>query len=296
MSEIKWIKITTNMFEDEKIKLIDALPERDTIHYIWLRLLVQAGKTNSGGLIYLSENVPYTEEMLSTIFARPLNSIRLAIETLKNFGMIQVFEDKIIKIRNWDKHQNVEGMERVREQGRLRAQRKRERDKKLLQGKSTNDKESNVTNCESNVTVTEQKERENKKESKNKIENKEREKDRDRDVVLTEQANKIIQDYEKIGFSNIFNVAVIKVAIVQNSEEYVRMAIDKALLQNKPNMTYVNGILRNWRKEGYPKEVKDNAKSDKFMSSTSNEFKGFKPQAPRTINEAERKKAECQLI
>lgn len=294
MSEIKWIKITTNMFEDEKIKLIDALPERDTIHYIWLRLLVQAGKTNSGGLIYLSENVPYTEEMLSTIFARPLNSIRLAIETLKNFGMIQVFEDKIIKIRNWDKHQNVEGMERVREQGRLRAQRKRERDKKLLEGKSTNDKESNVTNCESNVIVTEQKERENKKESKNKIENKEREKDRD--LIITEQANKIIQDYEKIGLSNIFNVAAIKVAIVQNSEEYVRMAIDKALLQNKPNMTYVNGILRNWRKEGYPKEVKDNAKSDKLMSPTSNEFKGFKPQAPRKINETERKKAESQFI
>lgn len=32
MSEIKWIKITTNMFEDEKIKLIDAMPERDTIY------------------------------------------------------------------------------------------------------------------------------------------------------------------------------------------------------------------------------------------------------------------------
>ncbi|MBN3374799.1 hypothetical protein CF087_22550, partial [Clostridium botulinum] len=33
MAEVKWIKITTNMFDDEKIKLIDAMPERDTVHY-----------------------------------------------------------------------------------------------------------------------------------------------------------------------------------------------------------------------------------------------------------------------
>ena len=72
MSDIKWIKITTNMFEDEKIRLIDAMPERDTIHYIWIRLLVQAGKTNANGFIFLNENIPYTEEMLSTIFCRPL--------------------------------------------------------------------------------------------------------------------------------------------------------------------------------------------------------------------------------
>ena len=158
MADIKWIKIKTDMFEDEKIKLIDALPERDTIHYIWLRLLVQAGKTNASGYIFLNENVPYTEEMLSTIFCRPLNSIRLALSTLSNFGMIEIKEDKIIKITNWEKHQNVEGMERVREQGRIRAQRKREKDK-LLKEKSeklvpTND-ENNVTEIESNVTVTE---------------------------------------------------------------------------------------------------------------------------------------------
>ena len=51
VGDVKWIKVTTDMFEDEKIRLIDAMPERDTIHYIWIRLLVQAGKTNSHGYI-----------------------------------------------------------------------------------------------------------------------------------------------------------------------------------------------------------------------------------------------------
>jgi predicted phage replisome organizer len=103
MAEIKWIKITTNMFDDEKIKLIDAMPERDTIFYIWMRLLVQAGKTNAAGYIFLNENIPYSEEMLSTIFNRPINSVRLALQSLKGFGMIEIAENNFIKIANWKK-------------------------------------------------------------------------------------------------------------------------------------------------------------------------------------------------
>ena len=114
MADIKWIKLTTNMAEDEKMKLIDAMPERDTNHYLWIRLLIQAGKTNSNGFIFLSENIPYTDEMLATIFNRPLESIKLALKTLSDFQMIEVATDNTIKILNWEKHQNIEGMERVR--------------------------------------------------------------------------------------------------------------------------------------------------------------------------------------
>ncbi|APH22104.1 replication protein [Clostridium botulinum] len=133
MAEVKWIKITTNMFDDEKIKLIDAMPERDTIHYIWIRLLVQAGKTNANGYIFLNENVPYTEEMLSTIFNRPLNSVRLALKTLNDFGMIELAENHLIKITNWSKHQNIEGMEKVREQTKKRVAKHRAKKKELLE-------------------------------------------------------------------------------------------------------------------------------------------------------------------
>ncbi|ADK16209.1 hypothetical protein WX45_01760 [Clostridium ljungdahlii DSM 13528] len=157
MAEIKWIKITTNMFDDEKIKLIDAMPERDTIFYIWMRLLVQAGKTNAGGYIFLSEDVPYTDEMLSTIFNRPLNSVRLALDTLKKFGMIQRSENDDLKITNWEKHQNVEGMDKVREQTRKRVAKHRAKKKELEEGKNENEEnknEDNVTEKKDNVNVT----------------------------------------------------------------------------------------------------------------------------------------------
>ena len=123
MAEVKWIKLLTEMFDDEKIKLIEAVPEADMILVIWIKLLTLAGKKNMNGYIFLTENIPYTDEMLATIFNRPLNTIRLALETFKKFKMINYNGEGQIKISNWEKHQNIEGMERIREGNRIRQKR-----------------------------------------------------------------------------------------------------------------------------------------------------------------------------
>ncbi|NFH79638.1 DnaD domain protein [Clostridium botulinum] len=290
MSDVKWIKITTNMFEDEKIRLIDAMPERDTIHYIWIRLLVQAGKNNANGFIFLSENIPYTDEMLSTIFCRPLTSIRLALKTLKDFGMIEVAEDNLIKITNWEKHQNVEGLDKVREQNKIRAKNYRDKKKQLKAVnenediedisssenqeeivQNSNEIESNVTQkkCnvmqnENNVIVTEQNKRESKNQKKNQKKNKnsiiDREKENNNTNSLSQekqninlQANKLLKYYENItGMIGDLNLSAIKLAISKHGFDNVKMAVDKALEVNKADMTYINGILKNWKREGYP--------------------------------------------
>lgn len=131
MSNVKWIKLSTQMFDDEKIKLIEQMPDADTILVIWVKLLSQAGKANANGYIYLSETVPYTDEMLATIFGRPLNTIRFALETFRQFGMIEVDEENFISIANWEKHQNVEGLDRIREQTRKRVAKHRKKQKQL---------------------------------------------------------------------------------------------------------------------------------------------------------------------
>lgn len=143
MAEVKWIKITTNMFEDEKIDFIESLPEADAILVIWVKLLAQAGKCNSNGFIFLTENIPYTEEMLAHKFRRSLNVVKLALTTFKNLEMIELDDTGHLKIANWEKHQNVEGLEKIREKNRIRQARYREKQNLLL--------ESNVTD---NVTVT----------------------------------------------------------------------------------------------------------------------------------------------
>lgn len=136
MSEVKWIKLSTNMFEDEKIRLIEALPESDTILIIWVKLLAQAGKTNASGYIYLNERIPFTDEMLATIFNRPIGTVRLALKTFEQFGMIEINDNNFISITNWEKHQNLDGLEKIREQERLRKQKQREK-KKLLESRDS---------------------------------------------------------------------------------------------------------------------------------------------------------------
>ena len=140
MAEVKWIKIATDIFNNKKIRLIESMPDGDAIIVIWFKILMLAGNTNEGGYIFFTKDIPYTEQMLSTLFGRPLPTIQLALKTFQEFKMIDLVDD-IIHVSNWEKYQNVEGMEKIREQNRARVAKHRE--KKKLQ--------CNVT---SNVTVT----------------------------------------------------------------------------------------------------------------------------------------------
>lgn len=144
MAEVKWIKIVVDIFDDEKIKLIEPLPDGDSIIVCWFKLLCLAGKQNNYGVLMLNDRIAYTEEMLSTVFRRPLQTVRLALETFEQFGMIQVINGAIT-IPNWGKHQNVDKMEELREYNRLAQQRSRARRKALLE---VNDKSMTCQPCQ----------------------------------------------------------------------------------------------------------------------------------------------------
>ena len=93
MCEVKWIKIATDLFDDEKIMLLESMPDGDSIIVIWFKLLTLAGKQNNSGVFIFNDKIPYTEEMLATIFRRPLTTVRLALNTFERFGMIEIIEN-----------------------------------------------------------------------------------------------------------------------------------------------------------------------------------------------------------
>lgn len=131
MSSVKWIKINIDMFDDEKIKIIQAMPEGDSLLVVWIKLITLAGKTNDGGYIYIAENVPYTEEMLSTIMNKPINTIRLALSTFLSLKMIEE-DTKGIYLINFEKHQSLDKMEKLKEQNRIRVAKYRDKKKQEL--------------------------------------------------------------------------------------------------------------------------------------------------------------------
>jgi len=81
LSEISWIKLRIDMFDDEKIKIIQSMPEGDALLVIWIRLIALAGKCNANGLVLVEDEFPYSDEMLSVIFGKPLSTVRLALKT-----------------------------------------------------------------------------------------------------------------------------------------------------------------------------------------------------------------------
>lgn len=136
MADINWIKLRVDMFDDEKIKIIQSMPEGDAILVIWIRIIALAGKCNAKGLVLIEDEFPYSDKMLATIFNKPLATVRLALGTFEKFRMIERTE-KGIYISNFEKHQNTEGMEKIREQARIRKQREREKKRALLEASNT---------------------------------------------------------------------------------------------------------------------------------------------------------------
>ena len=152
-NEVKWIKLTTTMFDDEKIKLIESMPDADSLLIIWIKLLCQAGKTNASGHLVLSDTIPYTDEMLSTLFNRPLNTVRLALKVLSDMKMIY-YNGHNLCVTNWGKYQNDDALQKLRESNRERVAKHREKQKLLTDGKDLDQDIDIDRDIESNVTVT----------------------------------------------------------------------------------------------------------------------------------------------
>lgn len=154
MADVKWIKITVDMFDNRKIKHLRRLPDGDSIVLIWVMLLTMAGRCNSGGMIFLTENIPYTPKMLANELNFEEATVQLALQALEQLGMVSTASNGFLLVDGWEEHQNVEGMDKIREQNRLRKRKQREQ-QKLLPGVS---RDSHGTVTQSHATEEEREE------------------------------------------------------------------------------------------------------------------------------------------
>lgn len=149
MADVKWIRITTDMFDNKKIKHLRRLPEGNNIVLIWVMLLTMAGRCNSNGMVFLTENIPYTPKMLADELDFEESTVKLALKALEQLEMI-VQDNSFFMIPGWEEHQNTEGLDKIREQNRIRKQRQRERQKLSIEEKSHDI--SHVTSRDSHAT------------------------------------------------------------------------------------------------------------------------------------------------
>lgn len=173
MSDIKWIKIVTDIFDDEKILLIESLPEADSIIVIWFKLLCLAGKQNNSGVFIMNNGIAYTDKMLATIFRRKEATVKMALDTFQQFGMIEIIEEAIT-IPNWGKYQSIDMLQDRRDYMRdyMQDYRRRQRGKITSNDSDFNDefnsKANGKVNSKANVNLQEEEKNKNKSKNKNK--------------------------------------------------------------------------------------------------------------------------------
>lgn len=148
MSEVKWIKLSVDIFDDEKIEAIGTLPDGNIIQLAWVKLLCLAGKCNDGGLLMVTRELPYTDEMLAKRFDMEIGQVQRALDIFQRAGMVDVVEN-IYMVSNWSKYQNTQSLEEYKKKNRERQQKFREKKKQELL------EDSNVTvTLQSNVKIT----------------------------------------------------------------------------------------------------------------------------------------------
>jgi predicted phage replisome organizer len=156
MADVKWIKITTDIFDDEKILLIEGLPDSYAIITVWFKLLCLAGKQNNNG-VFMMGRIPYTNQMLATIFRMKESTVTMALEVFSNYGMVEIVEG-VITIPNWKKHQSLDAYEKKKERDRLYQAERRASQRALIEKSS--DTSSDIASLEEEREEDKEKEEE----------------------------------------------------------------------------------------------------------------------------------------
>lgn len=259
MADVKWIKITTDIFDDEKIILIESLPDAYAIITVWFKLLCLAGKQNNSGVFMLGR-IAYTDRMLATIFRMKESTVTMALRTFEEFGMIEIV-DGVITIPNWGKHQSLDQLESKKEY--MRGYMKEYREKqKLLTGK---------TNCKTN--------------SKTNVSQADKEKDKEKDKDLKKEEKKKATSYDEI-LSTIANddlrelyleyIKMRKMIKAPMTDRALTMLISKVndlephSIENQKKLLEI-AIMNNW-KSVYPLRDKPNDIQEKQHSTQAEEL------------------------
>lgn len=131
MADVKWIKLVVGMFDGmsfKKIKKaeIGGVKFRDKLTAVWFELMDFAGRCNHNGAFISPREIPFYElSDIATMIDREEEELKLCINFFVNEGMVSIVDDVYV-LSNWSEYQNVDGLEKIREQNRLRKQKQRE--------------------------------------------------------------------------------------------------------------------------------------------------------------------------
>lgn len=124
--DIKWIKLSTGILDDEKIVAIEGLEDGPCLCWMWIKLLALAGRQNCDGRISLTEEIPFTNAQLASRFRMTVGTIQHGLNVFQEYGMIEIINE-MIYTSNWARYQDQESLDLIRKKSRDRVKNYRDR-------------------------------------------------------------------------------------------------------------------------------------------------------------------------
>ncbi|MVX62367.1 replication protein [Clostridium chromiireducens] len=243
MRERRYVKFRIDMYEDTKFKIIDRMPKRDLIHYVWSRIVVLAGKVNQEGDLYLSRSIPYTVETLSIEFNRDIDEIKTALDILMELEMIELAENKVYRVKNFAKHQNIKVKEKNETKEKSEAK----------------EKENDINNTENNMMKSEQ---EIESDSKNEI-----------NMATKEETNSKVNNIDVVLISDSVEANLVS-ANKCNNKINEDIKNEKSDISQHNNLPVILEIQKSQKIIGKNKKVSKKKIRDDIIGTDENNFKG----------------------
>lgn len=136
----KWIKLNIDMFDQWQIKELRSLPEGDTAIVVYMYLLMQAVRSNHGGMLVFNEHIPITTASISNQLSIKERTVEMAIKALIQLELITDI-DGILNVVGINDYIYTDPASLLREQNRERQRRYRERHRHSLIENKTDDTE-----------------------------------------------------------------------------------------------------------------------------------------------------------
>jgi predicted phage replisome organizer len=87
-----WIKLFTNFFDSDDVRVIEAQQNGEKYLILWLKLLLKAIEQEELGVLRYKAEIPYTPEILATVTHTDVDMVRSALALFQKMGLIEIDE------------------------------------------------------------------------------------------------------------------------------------------------------------------------------------------------------------
>lgn len=229
-----WLKLQNDFFKRHDIEIVENMPNGKDYIIFYLKLLCES--TSHEGKLRFSEEIPYNDEMLSTITNTNIDIVRNAIKILCQLKMIEILDDGTLYMKQVEKMLGIETG---------KAKRMREYRSNLLTG-------SNEPKCSLDIDI-------------------DIELDKDIDIDKNNNTKHKYGSYKNV-LLNDNDYSKLKNEFPNNYEEWIEKADSYVQSTGKKYKDYL-ATIRNWAKKEKKVDVHyDSSKNEKLDVDRFNEI------------------------